>query len=259
MVGVLLFNLGVILTLVTLLWMVSVALRDASIIDPFWGTGFVALAWLTAAQVAPTSTRDYLILAMVTLWGLRLSLYLLWRNAGAGEDRRYAQMRARNDPGFWWKSWYMVFALQGVLTWIIGMAVQVPLASEQYSVDLGLFDFVGMAVYGIGLFFEAVGDWQLTRFKGDPANAGRVMDRGLWRYTRHPNYFGDFCVWWGMYLVAVAAGAWWTVFGPAIMSYFLLRISGVTLLERDIADRRPEYRRYQEATSTFFPWFPRTN
>ncbi len=138
------------------------------------------------------------------------------------------------------------------------MPVQVGQLSQPLFDNLSVFDIAGLALYAAGLFFEAVGDAQLARFKSNPANKGRVMNRGLWRYTRHPNYFGDFAVWWGIYLVAVAGGAWWTFFGPAIISFFLLRVSGVTLLERDITDRRPEYRTYQESTSSFFPWFPRS-
>jgi steroid 5-alpha reductase family enzyme len=258
MLSVIGFNLLLVLGLLSLLWGLSVVIKDASIVDPFWGTGFVVVAIATWLAKESHHRRDHMIVGMVLLWGTRLSVYLLWRNIGKGEDRRYQAMRARIGPNFWWISLFSVFVLQGVLLWLISMPVQAGLWSQPLFNALSAFDVAGLAFYAVGLFFEAVGDAQLARFKSDPANKGRVMNRGLWRYTRHPNYFGDFAVWWGIYLVAVAGGAWWTFFGPAIISFFLLRVSGVTLLERDIADRRPEYRTYQESTSSFFPWFPRS-
>jgi protein-S-isoprenylcysteine O-methyltransferase Ste14 len=163
-------------------------------------------------------------------------LYLAWRNFGHAEDARYAAIRKRNEPGFAWKSAYLVFGLQAVLAWIISL----PLAGAMQHGDgaLGPLDYAGAALWFLGITFEAIGDLQLARFKADPASAGQVMDRGLWRYTRHPNYFGDFCVWWGFYLVALSAGAWWTIVGPAIMSLLLLRYSGVMLLEKHIGGIR---------------------
>jgi steroid 5-alpha reductase family enzyme len=259
MASVIGLNLLLVLVILSLLWILSVVIKDASIVDPFWGTGFVVVAIATWLAKDSHHWRDHLITAMVLLWGIRLSVYLLWRNIGKGEDRRYQAMRSRIGPSFWWISLFSVFVLQGVLLWLISMPVQVGQSSQPLFDNLSVFDIAGLALYAVGLFFEAVGDAQLARFKSDPANKGRVMNRGLWRYTRHPNYFGDFAVWWGIYLVAVAGGAWWTFFGPAIISFFLLRVSGVTLLERDITDRRPEYRTYQESTSSFFPWFPRSS
>ena len=126
------------------------------------------------------------------------------------------------------------------------------------AAPLGLLDAAGLLLWATGLFFEAVGDWQLARFKADPANRGQVMDRGLWRYTRHPNYFGDFCVWWGFYLLAASAGAWWSIPGPLLMSLLLLKVSGVSLLEKDIGERRPAYAQYVRRTNAFFPGVPRT-
>ncbi len=259
MASVIAFNLFVVLTLLFFLWILSILIKDASIVDPFWGTGFVVVALTTWLAKESHHWRDYLIVGMVLLWGVRLSIYLLWRNVGKGEDRRYQAMRSRIGPNFWWISLFSVFMLQGVLLWLISMPVQIGQWSPALFQTVSFFDVVGLTLYSVGLFFESVGDAQLARFKSDPANKGRVMNRGLWRYTRHPNYFGDFAVWWGIYLVAVAGGAWWTFFGPAIISFFLLRVSGVTLLERDIADRRPEYRTYQESTNSFFPWFPRSS
>jgi steroid 5-alpha reductase family enzyme len=189
-------------------------------------------------------------LVLVGVWALRLALHLTVRNWAHAEDRRYAAIRARNEPLFWLKSVYLVFGLQVVLAWVIS----VPLAAAMGgTAPLGILDALGVMLWSIGFVFEACGDWQLARFKADPANAGQVMDRGLWRYTRHPNYFGDFCVWWGLYLLSLAAGAWWSALGPLLMSVLLLRVSGVTLLERDIVARRPGYGRYVSRTNAFFP------
>jgi len=239
------------------MWLLSLALRDASIVDIFWGLGFVAIAVSTYLWTNDGgSARRELIVALVSLWGLRLAVFLLWRNAGRGEDPRYAAMRRYWGARFWWVSLFTVFALQGCLMWIVSFPVQLGQAAPGGS--LGALDAVGVALFALGLSFEAVGDWQLARFRADPANAGRVMDRGLWRYTRHPNYFGDCCVWWGLFVVALSTPyGVWSVVGPALMSFLLLRVSGVALLERSIQRRRPDYAEYAKRTSAFFPRPPR--
>lgn len=247
--------LGVIVCQVVL-WLVSLRLRDASIADPAWGAGFVLVAWGAFLLNDPTATRSLLLAILTTLWGMRLTLYLLARNAGHGEDRRYAAMRARHGPRFARVSLWTVFLLQAVLLWFVSWPIQAAAANASRT-PLGWIDLTGTLLWLVGFGFEATADWQLARFKLRPEHAGRVFDGGLWRYTRHPNYFGDFCVWWGIYLVAAAAGAWWTIASPLLMSYLLLRVSGVALLEQTIAERRPDYIRYQQVTSTFFPWPPR--
>jgi steroid 5-alpha reductase family enzyme len=234
-----------------LTWLVSVRLRNVTIVDTLWSLMFVIAAFSYAASTLPAGPRAQVVLVMVTLWGLRLALYLGRRTFGHEEDRRYQNIRARNEPGFTWKSLYLVFGLQAVLAWFISLPLLGGVAGD--SSPLGWLDAAGIALWAVGLYFEAVGDWQLARFKADPANAGKVMDQGLWRLTRHPNYFGDFCVWWGFYLVALSAGAWWSLPGPVLMSLLLLRVSGVTLLERDIGERRPAYAEYVRRTNAFFP------
>ncbi len=234
-----------------LTWLVSVQLRNVTIVDTLWSLMFVLAAFCYASQTMPLEPRAQLVLALVTVWGLRLAIYLGKRNFGHEEDRRYAKLRRRREPGFAWKSLYLVFGLQAMLAWIISLPLLGAIAGD--ASPLGWLDYAGAALCLVGLYFEAVGDWQLTRFKADPANAGQVMDRGLWGLTRHPNYFGDFCVWWGFGLIALAAGAWWSLLGPAIMSILLLRVSGVTLLERDIGKRRPGYAEYIRRTNAFFP------
>ena len=248
---------GLVFALVTALWAVSVALRDTSIVDIFWGSGFVVVAWVGFALADGSYDRRLLLAALVTAWGLRLTLHLARRNLGKGEDYRYAAMRRRHGDRWLLRSLAVVFWLQGILMWVVSLPVQVAM-TDPTPAGLGVLDWVGAGVWAVGLTFEAVGDQQLARFKVDPANRGKVMDSGLWRYTRHPNYFGDFCVWWGIWLVALETGsAWWTAVGPAVMSVLLIRVSGAALLERSLTKRREGYADYVARTSAFFPWPPR--
>jgi len=246
----------VILGLMILLWLVSLMLKNSSIVDIFWGTGFVISGWVYFA-LTPDGfwVRKLLLMILTTLWGLRLSLYILYRNWGKAEDFRYQVWRKEAGAAWWWRSFFKVFLLQGVLMWIISA----PLLAAQFGSMPGrltVLDYLGVAVWLIGFFFEAAGDLQLARFKANPSNKGKVMDRGVWRYTRHPNYFGDSAQWWGYYLIAAAGGGWWTFFSSILMTLFLLRVSGVTLLEKTMSTR-PGYKEYIESTSAFVPWFPK--
>lgn len=251
-------NLIVMTVAMSALWLIGTARRDVSIVDPFWGAGFVIVAWVAWCVNSPAALRVLILASLTTIWGLRLSLFLLSRNWGHGEDRRYATMRTHHGRRFWWVSLFTVFLLQAAILWFVSLPIQCA-AVLNSSVPPGWLDVAGIAIWGLGLFFEAIGDWQLARFKMDPSNAGRVMDHGLWRYTRHPNYFGDFCVWWGLYLIAAAGGAWMTVLSPLLLTFLLLRVSGVRLLERTIADRRPDYVAYIARTNAFFPGPRRAN
>jgi len=235
-------------------WVASVVKRDASLVDSVWSLFFLGglVAYATASDAA--GARATLLGVLVTLWALRLSAYITWRNRGEPEDRRYRAIRARNEPGFAWKSLYLVFGLQAVLAWVIALPLFVGTAERT---PLGLFDLAGVLLWMIGFGFETIGDWQLARFKTDPGKRGQVLDTGLWRYTRHPNYFGEATLWWGFYLIAAAAGGWWTIFAPALMTILLLKVSGVALLEKDIAERRPAYRAYIEGTNAFIPGPPK--
>lgn len=246
-----------ILGLMTLLWLLSLALKNSSIVDIFWGTGFVILAWVVFA-LTPQGylPRKMLLTALVTLWGLRLSGYILWRNWGKPEDFRYQVWRDEAGAAWWWRSFFKVFLLQGVILWIVAA----PLVAAQVSAlpdRLTWLDGLALVIWPVGFFFEAAGDWQMARFKANPANKGKVLDRGVWRYTRHPNYFGDAAQWWAYYLIALAAGGWWTVFSPLLMTALLLRVSGVALLEKTLREEKPAYKEYIETTSEFIPWFPR--
>ena len=184
-------------------WLISVPLNDVSIVDLFWGAGFIVVVWIAFVCDGATGPRRWLIAILVTIWGARLSGYLAWRNLGHGEDKRYTAMRKKNPETFWVRSLLTVFVLQGAIMYVVSFPLQAAAGSSQ---PLHWIDVAGMFLWCVGLFFEVVGDWQLAAFKADPSNRGEVLDRGLWRYTRHPNYFGDFCVWWGFYLIAVAGG-----------------------------------------------------
>ncbi|TVQ89369.1 MAG: DUF1295 domain-containing protein [Chromatiaceae bacterium] len=246
-------GLAVALGLGIIAWLFSIPRRDVSIVDSLWSIFFLVLT-LTYVQLAPAAVeRSYLVVFIVTVWAVRLSLYISMRNWGQPEDRRYQAIRADNEPGFWFKSLYVVFGLQAVLAWIISLPL---LGAVLGDAPLGWLDYLALTLWLIGFGFEAIGDQQLARFKADPANQGQVMDKGLWRYTRHPNYFGEACLWWGYTLFAIAAGAWWGLLGGALMTFLLLRVSGVALLEKDIGERRPAYRDYIARTNAFFPGPP---
>lgn len=245
-------GLWVILAVGVLVWIGSLIRSDASLVDRFWSLLFIAAGFTYAFSTpAPDGPRRTLVLVLVTVWGLRLAAYLTWRNWGKGEDYRYVAMRekfgAKRFPLIFLP--YM-FGLQGILAWIVSAPL---LAGVDGTRSLGWLDWVGVMVFLTGLFFEAVGDWQLTRFKARPKNAGKVMDRGLWGLTRHPNYFGDFAVWWGLYLIGVAAGGWWAIFSPILMSILLMRVSGAALLERSLIETKPKYAEYVRTVNAFFP------
>jgi steroid 5-alpha reductase family enzyme len=235
-------------------WLLSLKKHDVSIVDSLWSLMFLLAALVYFLASGSRGIMAFTVVGMTALWALRLAVYITWRNWGEGEDRRYQAIRARNQPGFAFKSLYLVFWLQGGLAWIISLPLLVAITGDT---AFGPLAGVGVAVWAIGMFFEAVGDWQLARFKADPANRGRVLDTGLWRYTRHPNYFGNALIWWGFFLVALSAGGWWTILSPLLMTLLLLKVSGVALLEQDIGERRPAYRDYIARTNAFIPGPPR--
>ncbi|MBS2022254.1 MAG: DUF1295 domain-containing protein [Deltaproteobacteria bacterium] len=233
-----------------LLWLTSLARKDASIADPFWGVGFLLVA-LVSVGAPPWTPRALLMLACVALWSLRLSWHLLRRNLGHGEDPRYQAMRKTWGRHFWWVSFFTVFVLQFVLLWIISLPLQIAALS---LLPLGPLDLAGAALFAVGLTFETLADAQLTAFRRDPASQGQVLDTGVWRYTRHPNYFGEAVLWWGLALFGVSAGAPWTLVSALVITLLLLFVSGVPMLEKGMAGRRPGYAEYVRRTSAFVPW-----
>ncbi len=242
----------------TILWIISLLIRDASIVDIFWGAGFVISGWLYFLLTTEGFlARKLLLIALVTLWGLRLTIHIGTRNIGKGEDFRYKKWREEFGDRWWWLSYLRVFLLQGLLMWIISLPL---LAAQYYPTPdrLTWLDWIAVIVWSIGFYFEAIGDFQLKRFKADPENRGKVLDRGVWRYTRHPNYFGDATQWWAFYLFALATiSGWWTIISPLIMTYLLRFVSGVTMLDDSLKDKKPGYREYIETTNAFIPWFPK--
>ncbi len=253
-------NLTVVAVAVQLLWALSLKLKDASIVDIFWGLGFAMIAITSYLATGGFAGRKQLLTTLVIIWGVRLAWHIGSRNlsvfGGKGEDYRYQAMRKKLGAKFPIISLFTVFLLQGALMWLISLplqAAQIPAQPDRLTV----WDYAGLLVWLAGFLFEAVGDWQLRRFKSDPANKGKLMDQGLWAFTRHPNYFGDALLWWGFYLIAHAAGAWWTVFSPALMTFLLLKVSGVAMLERSLTKTKPEYEAYARRTNAFLPWFPK--
>ena len=243
------------LCLMTCLWLVSVRVRKASIVDPFWSIGFILAATYYYFHAEGDPVRKNVVYILVIIWGLRLFLYLFWRNFGKPEDPRYAQFR--KDYGahrYWWVSFFQVFLLQGLLLWLISAPL---LTAQYYNKPIGIWDYAAIVFWLIGFAFEAGGDYQLAKFRMNNANKGRVLQTGFWRYTRHPNYFGDACVWWSFACFSIAAGSYWPVMSSLLMTVLLMRVSGVVLLEKTLKKTKPEYESYIRSTNSFFPWFPK--
>jgi steroid 5-alpha reductase family enzyme len=252
-----LFNLASVAAMMTIGWVFSVWRHNVTIVDSLWGLGFVLVAGITFWTGNGFGGRSLLILLLTAAWGLRLAGYLTWRNWGKEEDHRYGQWRENIGHNFWIVSLFKVFWIQALFLWFISLVLQKAQMSHEPSHLTGL-DVLGAVVWSIGFVFESIGDWQLARFKADPTNHGKVMDRGLWAWSRHPNYFGEFLIWWGFFLVALATpGGWWTVISPIVISIVLLKMTGVPLTEAALKTRRPGYAEYIKNTSTFFPWPPK--
>ena len=261
---VLLLNAAALLAAILALWAYSIRIRDVSFIDAFWAFGMVLLAWATWAQSGQPGARSHLLLGLTTLWGLRLSWHLWTRWRAHGEDPRYEKiMRARMEKTGW--SWaktslLAVFLTQAPLLFITCLPAQLGIMASGEPAPIGLLGWAGLALWLTGMVFETVGDAQLTAFRADPASKGKVLDTGLWRYTRHPNYFGDTCVWWGIWLVAAETGGWIaavSVVGPLFLTYTLTKWSGKPLLEKGLVKNRPGYADYVARTSGFIPWPPK--
>jgi steroid 5-alpha reductase family enzyme len=252
-------NLLAVAFIMLLGWLVSLYKKNVTIVDSLWGLGFIFIAWLTWFQTDGYWGRKLLLAGLTTIWGLRLAVYLTWRNHGKGEDPRYAKWRQSSGRRFWWISLFKVFLLQALFLWAIALSVQAGQTSR-HPAHLGVLDLVGTGLWLIGFAFEALGDWQLARFKSIPANRGKVMNLGLWRYTRHPNYFGECLIWWGLFIIALSDPRfWWTALSPVIITTVLLKMTGIALTEKVIVEKRPEYREYQDSTPAFFPWVPKNS
>lgn len=247
---------GLILVMMTALWLVSVWRRNASLVDPLWGTLFVVAGWWWFQRTPEGDPgRKLLLMTMVTVWGLRLSLYLAWRSFGQPEDPRYQAFRRRYGPHrYWWVSFFQVFLLQGTLAWLIAAPL---LGAQRGAAPLGWLDGLGVAVWLVGVVFEAGSDLQLARFRARRTRPDALLTTGFWRYTRHPNYFGDAACWWGYGLLSIAAGGYAWALGSVLMTVLILEVSGVAMLERSLGSDKPGYAEYARRTSAFIPWPPR--
>lgn len=239
----------------TVLWIISLIIKDSSIIDPLWGVLFIITGWLYFFEAGDGfQTRKMILLSLVTLWGLRLSVYLAWRNWGEGEDYRYQKFRKNWGKNYWWGSLIQVFWFQPFLAWLISAVL---LGGMIGSLELNWLDFLGIGVWLVGFLFEAGGDFQLMRFKSNPENKGKLLTSGFWKYTRHPNYFGDAACWWGYGLICAATGSYLPLLGSVLMTFLLLKVSGVALLEQTLKKSKPGYEEYVRKTNAFLPWFPK--
>jgi steroid 5-alpha reductase family enzyme len=247
---------GIILAMMTLLWIPSLMQKNANIVDIFWGLGFVIVTWVAFALTPGYLPRKQLVTTLVTIWGLRLVTHIGLRNWGKPEDFRYARWRDENGARWWWLSFFQVFVLQGSLMWSLSMPLLAAHVSG-FPAILTPLDLLSASIWTFGLLFESAADFQSTRFKADPANHGKLFIHGLWKFTRHPNYFGEAVVWWGFYIIALAAGYGWTIFCPILMTFLLIRVSGVGMLERTMKFK-PGYEEYRHKTSAFFPWLPKS-
>ncbi len=251
--------LSVMLALAVAAWGLSLKLRDVSIVDSLWSIFFIVFTVLFAWRMGIDAMASYVLVALILLWGLRLSVYITARNHGKGEDRRYQAIRARNQPNFEFKSVYIVFILQMVLAAVIVQPV-VPILNQ--AQDANGLTYAGFVIAAFGASFETIADWQMARFKAARTKAMRgaqdeVMNRGLWRYSRHPNYFGEAVFWWGIWIASASMGGAWTLFSPLLMTWLLTRVSGVPLLEADLQQRSAAYREYLTTTPRFVPGRPR--
>ena len=249
--------LAVILMLMTMLWVVSIFIKNVSIVDLFWGAGFVVTALFYFISSHGNMQRKIVLLTLVTVWGIRLSGYLAWRNIGKGEDFRYREFRKKyGEKRYWWISFFQTFLLQGILMWLISAPLLGAMFFREQSFP-GIIDIAAIFLWITGFIFEAGGDLQLARFRSDMASKGKVLDTGFWKYTRHPNYFGDSAVWWSYGLFCLSAGSFLPLLGSVLMTALIIKVSGVALLERSLAEQKPQYRDYIESTSAFIPWFPK--
>ena len=254
MTTIAIYGLVVSLVLMTGLWVASLLVRNVSIIDVFWSLTILSIGWTYVSQSELITTRHLVVLAFLHLWAVRLAFYLAWRNWGKPEDKRYRAMRDARGPGFRWTSLFRVFWLQAGAAWLVSLPL---LFIFHAGVVIRSVDFLAIALFLVGFFFEAIGDWQMDRFRANPNNIGQVCDGGLWRYTRHPNYFGEAVLWWGLWFFAVARSApVWTVVSPVLLTFLLLRVSGARLLEQSLTKEKPSYRDYIRRTSAFVPWKP---
>ncbi len=249
-------QLAIILFVYMNFWFIMALIKKRNdVADIAWGLGFVLIAWLAFILSATISFYVLLVNCLVTLWGGRLALHVWQRNKNRAEDPRYRQWRENWGKSFYWRSYFQVFILQGILLYVICLPVMALNLSSGFFVS-NIWYYIGLLVWLIGFLFEVVGDYQLTKFLIKPENKGKIMQSGLWRITRHPNYFGEILLWWGIFIMTINLGYYWLVIGPLAITFLLVFISGVPLAEKSFIGR-PDYEDYKKRTSVLFPWFPK--
>jgi len=230
-------------------WLISLLKKDVSIVDSLWSLFFIIAAFTVFNEQMITSERAMLVLFLVVIWGLRLSIYITLRHWGHEEDHRYQTIRKNNQPGFSYKSLYLIFVFQALIAWVIALPLFYAISS---TAPMTVLDGLATLLWLVGMYFETVSDYQLYKFKKNPENKGKILTRGLWRYSRHPNYFGECLVWWGYFMFALSGHAYLTIISPLLMTFLLLKFSGVRLLEKTMMTR-PGYERYMQHTNAFIP------
>ena len=245
----------IIVCYMTALFLIALQKKDNSIVDIGWGVGFIILALFSLFRSNLFLLRHLLVTTLVLIWGIRLSYRIYLRNRGKGEDKRYAQWRAEWGKNLFWRSFLQIFMLQGAILLIIAWPViHINSTTSQVS---SIFDYLGLFVWLIGFYWEAVGDYQLDKFLANPSNKGKILQSGLWHYSRHPNYFGEATMWWGVWLIACGTNfGFITVISPILLTFLLLFVSGVPMTEK-LLEGNPEFKEYKRRTSAFIPWFPK--
>lgn len=233
-------------------FIVSLVKKRNDVADIFWGIGFVLVAWTTYFLADKSNISALLVNILVTIWGVRLALHIGLRNRGKGEDFRYKAWREEWGKTFYWRSYLQVFILQGVFLFVISLPI---VFVNSRNTEFSVFSILGLIIWTIGFFFEAVGDYQLLQFTKNPENKGKIIQTGLWKYTRHPNYFGEVVLWWGIFCFAIPFG-FWTIISPIMITFLLLKVSGIPMLEKKY-ENNPEFAEYKKRTSAFFPMPPK--
>ena len=245
----------------TLLWAICASIRDVTMVDAWWSLGMALMALATFLQLGGGTDRRVLLLGLCSLWAIRLGGYLFWRWRDHGPDRRYVRMMEKAKEARGWSygraSFWLVFATQAPLQFIVALPAMLGQIPPE-PVELGTLAYIGATLALFGILFESIADWQLTRFRKNPANQGKVLSTGLWHYTRHPNYFGDACLWWGLFLIGAETSLGWLALpGPLLLTWTLMKWSGAPTLEFRMRKTKPDYVAYIERTSGFFPWPPK--
>ena len=254
---IMIYNLAAVTMMMFCGWLYSVIKNNVTIADSLWGIGFVLIAWITYFQSDGFLPRKIILVSLVTLWGLRLFIHITKRNRGKGEDPRYTEWRKEYGDKFRFVSLFKVFLVQALFLWIISLSMQAGELSPTPDY-ITFFDIAGLIIWTSGFLIESFADYQLASFLKNPDNKGKVMNTKLWKYSRHPNYFGESSMWWGIFIIALSVPyGFVTVISPVVITYTLLKITGVTLMEETIFKDNPEYKKYVEITSSFIPWFPK--